>query len=194
MSTAALKCPTTLDEFLEWEERQYERWEFIAGHLHMMAGGTEDHDRLAVNLIAVLRGRLRGHRCSVHASNLKVVTRPGNASMYPDLFIHCGPREGRRTTREDPVVAFEVLSEGTSRYDLTRKKKAYQAIPSLRAIVYVVPDEPLLHIVHRTEDGRWEEEVEGFDGQLMLPPIGITVTMAEIYEDTDVARAAANAS
>ena len=89
MASTALKAPTTLDEFLAWEDEQPERYEFLDGLVRMMTGGTEDHDRLSVNLIALLRNALRGGPCSVHASNLKVVSRAGNASMYPELFVRC---------------------------------------------------------------------------------------------------------
>jgi len=40
MAGAALKQPTTLGEFLSWEERQPERHEFVDGRIHGMAGGT----------------------------------------------------------------------------------------------------------------------------------------------------------
>lgn len=128
MPDLALRQPMTLDEFLEWEERQPERWEYIDGVVRTMSGGTEDHDRSAVNIIASLQQKLRGTPCSVHASNLRIVTRPGNASMYPELFVRCGSREGKRTKSEDPVVVFEVLSKSTAQYDLTRKRNKYKTI------------------------------------------------------------------
>ncbi|MCE3249429.1 MAG: hypothetical protein K0R41_3254 [Geminicoccaceae bacterium] len=127
MASTALKAPATLEEFLAWEEQQPERYEFLDGVVRMMTGGTEDHDRLSVNLIALLRNALRGGPCSVHASNLKIVSRAGNASMYPELFVRCGPREGKRTRIEDAIVAVEVLSRRTAKDDLTRKRRAYTA-------------------------------------------------------------------
>ena len=75
MASTALKAPATLDEFLAWEEEQPERYEFLDGVVRMMTGGTEDHDRLSVNLIRLLANALRGGPCSVHASNLKVEPR-----------------------------------------------------------------------------------------------------------------------
>jgi len=102
----------------------------------MMTGGTVDHDRLSVNLIRLLANALRGGPCSVHASNLKVVSRAGNASMCPELFVRCGLREGKRARIEDAVVAVEVLSTGAARSDLTRERRAYMALPTMRVVVY----------------------------------------------------------
>lgn len=115
--------------------------------------------------------------------------------MYPDLFVRCGPREGRRTGVEDAVVVFEVLSEGTAKDDLTRKRRAYKAMPSLRAIVYVSQDQASIDPVRRQADGSWEDEdaLEGLSAALELPEIGVRLALAEIYEDTEVARAAAAA-
>jgi Uma2 family endonuclease len=192
MASTAFKAPATLDEFLVWEEQQPDRYEFLDGVVRMMTGGTEDHDRLSVNLIRLLANALRGGPCSVHASNLKVVSRAGNASMYPELFVRCGPREGRRTRIEDAVVAVEVLSPSTAKNDLTRKRRAYTALPTMRVIVYASQDEPRLDLVRRRpDDGFADEVVEGLGAALELPEIGVRLAMAEIYEDTEVARAAA---
>jgi len=192
MASTALKAPTTLNEFLAWEDEQDERYEFLDGLVRMMTGGTEDHDRLSVNLIALLRNALRGGPCSVHASNLKVVSRAGNASMYPELFVRCGLREGKRTWIEDAVVAVEVLSRRTAKDDLTRKRRAYTLLPTMRVIVYASQDEPRLDLVRRQADGGFADEVvEGLGGTLDLPEIGARLAMAEIYEDTLVARTAA---
>jgi Uma2 family endonuclease len=180
-----------LDGFLFWEERQPERFELAGGVVRMMAGGTEDHDRIGGNIFAALRTRLRGKPCSAHGSNLKLLSRAQGASMYPDVFVRCGPREGGRTRTDDAVLVFEVLSEGTAQFDLTRKRMAYEAILTLRRIVYVSTAEARLDIRVRGEDGIWRDEtVEGLGAALRLPEIEASVPMAEIYEDSDVARAA----
>jgi Uma2 family endonuclease len=192
MASTALKAPATLDEFLAWEEQQTERYEFLDGVVRMMTGGTEDHDRLSVNLIALLRNALRGGPCSVHASNLKVVSRVGNASMYPELFVRCGPREGKRTRIEDSIVAVEVLSPRTAKDDLARKRRVSTLLPTMRVVVYASQDEPRLDLVRRRPDGGFDDEaVEGLNAVLELPEIGVRLAMVEIYEDTEVARAAA---
>ena len=111
--------------------------------------------------------------------------------MYPELFVRCGPREGRRTWIEDAVVVVEVLSPRTAKDDLTRKRRAYTSLPTMRAVVYVSQDEARLDLVRRQADGCFADEVvEGLDGVLELPEIGVRLAMAEIYEDTPGRRAA----
>jgi Uma2 family endonuclease len=88
------------------EEHQPERFELVGGVVGMMVGGIENHDRIGGNIFAALRLRLRGT--------------PGT-SMCPDVFVRCGTREGRRTTTDDPVIVFEVLSDSTAKHDLIRR-------------------------------------------------------------------------
>lgn len=188
MSATALKIPTSLDAFLDWEELQPERYELVGGVVRMISGGTEDHDRLSINLIALMRNALRGGPCYVHGANLKVVSREVGAPTYPEQFIRCGPRSGKRTRIEDGVVVFEVLSPRTAKDDLTRKRRAYQAIPSMRLIADVSQDEPRIDIVRRESDGRWiDEEVSGLTSTLEIAALGVSLPLSEIYEDTDVA-------
>ncbi|HEX8375854.1 MAG TPA: Uma2 family endonuclease, partial [Geminicoccaceae bacterium] len=122
MAEPALAKPLTLAGFLAWEEFQEERYELAGGVVRLMAGGTEGHDRISGNIFAALHRRLRGSPCSVHATNLKVRSEAADASMYPDTFVRCGPRDDDRTVVDDPVIVFEVLSPGTAKFDLTRKR------------------------------------------------------------------------
>lgn len=194
MTALAVSAPLTLDDFLAWEERQPERYELVGGVVRLMAGGTEDHDRISGNIFAALHQRLRGSRCSVHGSNLKVTSRAAEASMYPDAFVRCGPRDGTRTRCEDPILVVEVLSEGTARYDLIRKRLAYEAIPGLRRILYVATDEARIDMRVRGGDGIWRDEVrEGLDARLDLPELDVQVPLAEVYEGSDVAHRQENA-
>jgi Uma2 family endonuclease len=81
------------------------------------------------------------------------------------------------------VVVVEVLSTSTAQRDLTRKKYAYQSIPSVQVIVYVSQREAWVDIVRRTEHGWADGYVEGMEATLELPEIGVAVPLAEIYED-----------
>ncbi len=183
MGTLASDLALDLDGFLDWEGRQDERFERLDGVVRMMSGGTIAHDLIGANLIAALRPQLRGGPCVVQGSNLKIVARAAGAVMYPDLFVRCGPLPPGTTSCETPVVVVEVLSTSTAQRDLTRKKYAYQTIPSVAAIVYVSQREPWVDIVRRTEHGWADGYVEGMDAVLELPEIGVAVPLALIYED-----------
>lgn len=190
----ALRLPRTLDEFLEWERRQEERWEFSNGQPRLMAGGTGDHAQIAANILIALGPRLRGSGCQVIGSDLKLLVRAMGKSFYPDVMVRCGRPVGQDDTVEDPVVLFEVLSKGTAEYDLTTKRKAYQTIPTLRMFAFVSQLRPHVLLSFRDEAGRWDDvEVEGLGGVLRLDAIGAELPLAELYENTTVAEAARGA-
>jgi Uma2 family endonuclease len=182
MSDPALEIPLDTEGFLAWEARQPERWELISGVVRMMAGGSDRHDAVCNNLRAELVGRLRGRGCWLRGPDMRLVTPAGDVA-YPDAFVRCGEPDPAATHHQDPVVVFEVLSPSTASFDLTRKKRAYQTIPTLRALVYLVAEEALALIVRRHGELWQEELVEGLDATLELPEIGISLRLSDIYAD-----------
>lgn len=196
MSEVAVPLFHSVDQFLEWEEVQTERYELLPGGVvTMMAGGTYDHSQIASNVTAALRPQLRGKQCYVHAADAKVASREQNTLVYPDVFVRCGERGGQATVRDDPIVVFEVLSASTAERDLTRKRLVYTSMPSVQVIVYVSQDQQRLHVVRRGGDGRFTDTmIEGMDAVLELPEIGAILAMADIYEDTSLAAATGDAA
>ena len=186
----ALRLPRTFDEFLDWEERQAERYEFVDGRIYAMSGGTGDHAQIAVNIIVALRPKLRGSDCRAVGSDLKLVVRATGRSFYPDVMVRCGQPVGQDESADDPVVLFEVLSRSTFEHDLITKRRSYSAIPSLRMVAYVSQEKAHVYYLLRDADGGWnDDEIEGLDATLVIEPLDASLFMAEIYEDTTVAAA-----
>ena len=52
----ALTKPTSIEDFIAWEDRQELRHEFDGVLLRAITGGTEAHSSIQTNLIAALRG------------------------------------------------------------------------------------------------------------------------------------------
>ncbi len=171
----------SLEGFLEWENRRLERWERVGGVVRMMAGGTAEHDQLAMRMATSLADRLRGGPCIVHGSNLKVVSPRGDVT-YPDVFVRCGQPLRGVTAVDDPVLVVEVLSPSTALYDLTRKRLAYQSIPSLRVVLWVHPDRMRVDLMRRVETGWRDEAVEGPDAVVELGELAIALPLSELYE------------
>jgi len=113
--TSALRQPMTADEFLAWEEGQELRHEFDGFAPAAMTGGTFEHDAIQVNLIRALANRLAGTPCRTHGNSIKIEAM--GSIRYPDAFVTCGPIPRGSTLLRDPVVIFEVLSQGTARTD-----------------------------------------------------------------------------
>src|SRR5574337_356136 len=109
----ALRRPTTLAEFLAWEEREPLRYEFDGFRPVAMTGGTLAHARIQRNLAFVITGRLRGKPCEFLGSDIKVKTADDHV-RYPDGFVVCSGGVNTSTIMTDPVIIFEVLSPSTA--------------------------------------------------------------------------------
>ncbi|WP_309644197.1 Uma2 family endonuclease, partial [Phenylobacterium sp.] len=149
-----------------------------------MAGASNSHDQIVVNLIALLRAHLRGGPCRAKTADQASRMARGNI-RYPDVTIDCGRQRPGEYETSEPTVFFEVLSPSTRGFDLLRKADEYRAVPTLRHLVMLEPDRAEAMIWTRDAEGRWPQplEVKGLDGAVALPAVGVTLPMAEVYED-----------
>jgi Uma2 family endonuclease len=181
MSEAATPQPVLadVDDFLAWVQGQRERYEFVGGHLVMMAGGSEDHNDIQVNLLAALKRRLRRGPCKPNGSDLLVLI-DERTGRFPDASVTCGREGGNYVTA--PVAVFAILSPATELLDRTDKRRDYQRLTSLRHYVLIAQDAPRIEAYTRGRRGWRFEELEGLDAVLVLEAFGIELPLAELYD------------
>ena len=96
---------------------------------------------------------------------------------YPDALVLNGqPAPDADTV--DPVVAFEVLSPPTALTDLRVKPDEYAAVASLMAYV-ILPQDSRDGATVLRRAGDWA--AEAVVGTLMLPEIGVTLPLDDLY-------------
>ena len=64
------------------------RYEFYAGTIQMMAGGSKEHDDIAFNLRVALKQHFYSGPCSVQGSDMRVQLNE-NFYVYPDVTVTC---------------------------------------------------------------------------------------------------------
>lgn len=76
----------TPEEYFIWEEQQLLRHEYLSGRVYAMSEGTQNHGRIASNIIFILKGHLRGGGCQVGNSveEFNFPTVPGIRKPYKD--------------------------------------------------------------------------------------------------------------
>jgi Uma2 family endonuclease len=176
--------PTTLAEFLAWEELQPVRHEFDGARPVAMAGGTLAHAAIQRNLAVALGSRLRGQKCQFYGSDLKIEA--AGRIRYPDGFVLCAPLPPGTTVVSNPVVVFEVLSAGTASTDIVTKNNEYAATPSVRRYVILAQDRIGCAMFERLGED-WDGHILGPDTVLKMPEIGIDLPLTEFYADVDLA-------
>jgi Uma2 family endonuclease len=180
--TEPLPKPWTVEDFLEWEAQQPERYEFIDGRILAMVGGSAAHATIKGNVFAALRARLQGGPCRVFVESLKIAT--DVASHYPDVVVTCVPVQPTDDQVREPVVVFEVLSRTTADRDRSAKWVSYQDIPSLQHYVLVTQDRRRVELFARTGETWNLMVVRPPRARIALPAIGVELTLDEIYEDS----------
>ncbi len=180
----ALRKPMTVDQFLAWEERQEQRYEFDGFQPLAMAGGTAAHAAIQVNLITALRTSLRGKPRRPYGSELKIEV--AGRIRYPEAFVVCTPVPPRLKVVTDPVVVFEVLSDGTANDDLVIKNAEYRATPSIQRYVILQQTHAGAIVFARKGEDWVTELLTGDEAMLRMPEIGIEIPLAEIYADLDL--------
>ena len=186
----ALRRPMSLDDFLDWEERQEQRHEFDGFQPVAMTVGTSEHSAIQRNLIIALGNRLRARLCQVHGSELKIAAAGG--VRYPDAFVVCSPIPRGTTVVTDPVVVFEVLSPSTSTTDRIVKNKEYRDTPSIQRYIMLEQDRQAATVFARAGDD-WVGHVVSGDVVLAMPEIGIELQLAELHEGVSFAEPEAEA-
>ncbi len=176
--------PMTLDQFLAWEEGQDLRYEFDGFQPIAMAGGTAAHSAIQRNILFSLTGRLRGMRCQAHGSELKIQV--AGRIRYPEAFVVCTPVPPRSKVVTDPVVVFEVLSDGTANDDLVVKNAEYRATLSIQRYVVLQQTHAGATVFARKGEDWVTELVSGGEALLRMPEIGIEIPLAELYIDVDL--------
>jgi len=183
--TIALRKPMTLTEFLAWEERQELRYEFDGQEPVAMAGGTAAHAAIQRNLLFSLTGRLRGKPRQPYGSDLKI--KVAGRIRYPEAFVVCSPVPRRATVITDPVVIFEVLSDGTAHDDLVLKNAEYRQTPSVQRYVILQQSHPGAIVFARKGEDWVTELLSGESATVRMPEIGIEIPLAELYTDVEPA-------
>ncbi len=147
----------TPQEYLEWEEQQPIKYEYVNGYVYAMAGGTIPHNRIAVKLTTALENHLGDKRCFVLSEDVKIGISEQGPFHYPDVMVTCDDRDRRAIKMvRYPCLIVEVLSPSTEAYDRGDKFTHYRRISTLKEYVLVSPDRMSVECYRLNERGKWE--------------------------------------
>ena len=173
-------------EYLAGERQAASKSEYLNGEVFAMAGASARHVLIAANVVGELRAQLKGRDCRVYSADLRVKISATGLYTYPDVAVVCGHLlfdDEQEDTVLNPTVLVEVLSESTKDYDRGGKFEHYRTLESLKEYVLIVQDRQ--HVEHyvRQPEGRWLLEETNRPGDVVvLPSIGCTLALAEVYD------------
>jgi Uma2 family endonuclease len=149
-----------------------------------MAGGTANHDTVKSNIQRILWQLLRGGKCRVYSSDMKVFVSE-TRYFHPDVIVSCDQRDrGTVKAIQFPRLVVEVLSPSTERTDRTWKLKYYRAHPTIEE--YVLADSQSLKIeIYYKEHNRWIYDAFENGEEVTLNSLGIHFPLTDAYVDVE---------
>ena len=175
---SALLQPLTIEEFLEWEDRQEFKHEFNGVGAVATVGGTAAHSTIQGNLAFQLVGRLAGKPCRFHGSDFKL--RLADSVRYTDGLVVRTKVDPSSTWITDPVVIFEVLSDSAAHVDFGAQAREYEATPSVQRYAVLHQDE-VAATQFACVDGDWVGHILKRDAMVEMPEIGVCLPSLELY-------------
>lgn len=174
----------TPQEYLSLERESVTRHEYQRGLVYAMAGGSDDHSRLNINLLTAINLHLRDGNCQFFSGDVKV-NYADEFFYYPDAFVTCDPRDREdRYIKRYPKLIAEVLSPSTKDFDQGKKFADYQQIESLEEYVLIAQDEMLVECCRRVKDERgecWKTAVYQQGDLVILKSIDLEVAIEDLY-------------
>lgn len=176
----------SLDEFIEWENTQPDKHEFLRGDVFAMVGARRVHVTITMNIASLLKSHLRGGPCRAFMVDMKLAVRQADAVFYPDVLVTCHPDDLRaETVMEHPKVIVEVLSESTAAYDRGEKFAQYRKLDSLEEYALIDPDRRTVEVFRRVDQGDWLLAASESGQGLILKSIGFQAPPEAVFEDAE---------
>ncbi|MFO0409351.1 MAG: Uma2 family endonuclease [Dolichospermum sp.] len=174
----------TPEEYFVWEEKQLLRHEYLNGEVYAMSGGTQNHGRIASNIIFIVKGHLRGGGCQVGNSDCRVNILETKDYVYPDVSVTCEDSDRTATQAiQYPCLIVEVLSPSTANYDRGDKFRLYRRNPRLQDYVLVDAEKIAIDLYRKNDRGNWEIFNYQSGDNIELRSINLSFPIESVYED-----------
>ena len=187
MALALKKATLSPEDYLAREAEAQVKHEYVGGQIFAMAGASERHNRIAMNIAYHLRSAARGTPCGVFMADMKLRITTANAFYYPDVMLTCDKSDNDPIQKSAPCIVAEVPSPSTAATDRREKAFAYRQIPSLKAYILAEPERRAVDYFIRDETGEWQQGTLGEMDILGVDcgTIKIGLALDDIYEDVN---------
>ncbi len=177
-------------EYLLMERVSPVKHEYFNGEIFQMAGTSEEHSAISMNIAASLHLQFRGRPCKSYQSDLRVYIPATGLYTYPDVVAVCGePRmaDEHLDSLLNPVLIVEVLSPSTQDYDKGAKFEHYRTIESLQEYLLVWQDKKRVTRYTKANDGSWVlTDFIGGNAVIELTSVECTLSIDDIYDKVTI--------
>ncbi|MFH7243274.1 MAG: Uma2 family endonuclease [Spirulina sp.] len=176
----------TTQDYLALEAKSPIKHEYIDGEAYAMAGASDAHVTIVVNLAALLRNHVRGSGCRVYIADMKARIEARNCFYYPDVMVTCDERDQENDTYKCfPKLIIEVLPDSTEAFDRGDKFADYQTLETLEEYVLINTRHQRVECFQRNGDGLWVLRYHTED-QFILASLDFSAPLSVLYEDVNL--------
>lgn len=178
----------TIEEYFRLEEKSPYKNEFVNGKIIPMAGGTYNHNRISLTIMALLFAMLndREDEVELFSSDQTIYIPDFNKVVYPDGCVAFGELESHNDKKYgliNPTLVIEVSSKSTERYDRTSKFRMYKSLPSFTEYVIVNQDMPIVEVFYKINQKKWQvTSYIGLNEIVKFETVNVELKMADIYK------------
>ncbi len=181
----------TLREYILWEAKRDEKYEYHNGKIVKMAYARGPHNEITVNTSTALKNAIRTleKKYRVFSSDQKIYLPEVNHGVYPDaVAVSETPQYWDDDTLllANPLLIVEVLSKSTQKYDREGKFALYKTRPSFQEYVLIRQNACEVETRFKEEAGLWRETVvTDPNGSVFLKSLGCSILVSDIYENIE---------
>ena len=172
------------DNFLEWEELQEDKHEFIQGEAFAMGGARREHVVVSLNIASILKQHLKGNPCQAYISDMKLRVKQVDAFFYPDVMVSCDKEDHKAEQfLSNPTLIIEVLSDSTEAFDRGKKFATYRQLQSLKEYALIDIKAKRIECFRRTTENDWLLHISEEQEKCEFICLNISVSLTDIFED-----------
>jgi Uma2 family endonuclease len=173
-------------EYLAIERDAQQKHEYFNGEIFLLAGASERHNLIVVNLVATIHAQLKGTDCKVYSHDMRLKVAATGLYTYPDVVALCGEvhfDDDQRDTLLNPHLLIEVISKSTEGYDRGEKSAHYRRIESLAEYLLISQDKYRIEQFVRQPDNQWlMSEVSKLEETIELPSVKCKLLVSDVYD------------
>ncbi|MDJ0510354.1 MAG: Uma2 family endonuclease [Crocosphaera sp.] len=187
---ATIPKKISIEDYLKQEEKANFKSEYINGKIIPMAGGTVNHNQIAVNITTELNYAFKKQDYRVYMGDVRLWIPDKNSFTYPDIMVIEGDPiyyENRKDTILNPSLIIEVLSPSTENYDKEGKFSAYRTISGFSEYVLVSQTQIYGEKFTKTDEKKWLfQEFYAEDKAIEIQLGNLSLEFNDIYHKVDL--------
>ena len=173
----------SVEEYLAWEETNFEKHEYIDGEVRCMAGANWRHNQIVMNTGIAIGNQIADTNCTILNSDMR--TKVSDARyVYPDMTVVCGEAQFARDNEMElvnPVLVIEVTSPSSIDIDRGEKMDFYLEVESIQAYLIIDQHRVCAELSTRAEAGWRTTSFEEMDDIVPLEVLDCKLPLRQVY-------------